>query len=215
MENRIKHILLTVLPFTSLLLVTQAVSAQDDDRPLIEPDVRPQKVDEALIDTENFEVGAFAGIINIEDFESSFLWGGKLTYHLSETFFFEANVGFAEGGETSFEKLAGDVRVLSDEDRDYSYYNINIGVNVLPGEAFLTENYAFNTNFYLIGGAGATDFAGDTRFTANVGAGYQVLLTDNVSIHLGVREHFYRIDVLGEEKTSMNTEVSGGLSVFF
>ncbi|HIO29206.1 MULTISPECIES: outer membrane beta-barrel domain-containing protein [Marinobacter] len=215
MENRIKHILLTVLPFAGLLLVPAAVSAQEDDRPLIEPDVRPQKVDEALIDTENFEIGAFAGIINIEDFESSFLWGGKLTYHLSETFFFEANVGFAEGGETSFEKLAGDVQVLSDEDRDYRYYNINIGMNVLPGEAFLTENYAFNTNFYLIGGAGATDFAGDTRFTFNVGAGYQVLLTDSVSIHLGVREHFYRIDVLGEEKTSMNTEVSGGLSVFF
>ena len=215
MENRIKHILLTVLPFAGLLLVPAAVSAQEDDRPLIEPDVRPQKVDEALIDTENFEIGAFAGIINIEDFESSFLWGGKLTYHLSETFFFEANVGFAEGGETSFEKLAGDVQVLSDEDPDYRYYNINIGMNVLPGEAFLTENYAFNTNFYLIGGAGATDFAGDTRFTFNVGAGYQVLLTDSVSIHLGVREHFYRIDVLGEEKTSMNTEVSGGLSVFF
>ena len=215
MENRIKHILLTVLPFAGLLLVPTAVSAQEDDRPLIEPDVRPQKVDEALIDTENFEIGAFAGIINIEDFESSFLWGGKLTYHLSETFFFEANVGFAEGGETSFEKLAGDVQVLSDEDRDYRYYNINIGMNVLPGEAFLTENYAFNTNFYLIGGAGATDFAGDTRFTVNVGAGYQVLLTDSVSIHLGVREHFYRIDVLGEEKTSVNTEVSGGLSVFF
>jgi len=215
MENRIKHILLTVLPFAGLLLVSTAVSAQEDDRPLIEPDVRPQKVDEALIDTENFEIGAFAGILNIEDFESSFLWGGKLTYHLSETFFFEANVGFAEGGETSFEKLAGDVQVLSDEDRDYRYYNINIGMNVLPGEAFLTENYAFNTNFYLIGGAGATEFAGDTRFTVNVGAGYQVLLTDSVSIHLGVREHFYRIDVLGEEKTSMNTEVSGGLTVFF
>ena len=215
MENRIKHILLTVLPFVGLMVVTTAASAQDDDRPLIEPDVTPQKVDEALIDTENFEIGVFAGVINIEDFESSFLWGGKLTYHLSETFFFEANVGFAEGGETSFEKLAGDVQVLPDEDRDYRYYNINIGMNVLPGEAFLTENYAFNTNFYLIAGAGATEFAGDNRFTANVGAGYQVLLTDSVSIHLGVREHFYRIDVLGEEKTSLNTEVSGGLSVFF
>ncbi|MDF0749224.1 outer membrane beta-barrel domain-containing protein [Marinobacter sp. 71-i] len=215
MENRIKHILLSVLPLAGLLAFSPTVSAQDDDRPLIEPDVRPQKVDEALIDTENFEIGAFAGIINIEDFESSFLWGGKLTYHLSETFFFEANVGFAEGGDTSFEKLAGDVRVLPDDEREYRYYNINVGMNVLPGEAFLTENYAFNTNFYLIGGAGATDFAGDNRFTINVGAGYQVLLTDSLSIHLGVREHFYRIDVLGEEKTSLNTEVSAGLSVFF
>jgi len=186
-----------------------------DDRPLIEPDVTPVPVTEALIDTENFEVGAFVGVLNIEDFESSLLFGGKLTYHPSESFFFEAGVGFAEGGETSFEKLAGNVEVLTDSERDYSYYNINLGYNVLPGEAFLSENYAFNTNFYLIAGAGATDFAGDTRFTLNAGAGYQVLLTDSVAVHIGVRQHYYRIDVLGAEKTSMNTEVSTGLSVFF
>lgn len=215
MENRIKHIFLKSLLMTGLAVAVSPAVAQEDERPLIEPDVQPQAVDEALIDTENFEIGTFAGIMNIEDFESSFLWGGKLTYHLSERFFFEANVGFAEGGETSFEKLAGNVRVLSDEDRDYRYYNVNLGINILPGEAFLTENYAFNTNFYLIGGAGATEFAGDTRFTANAGAGYQVLLTDSIAIQLVVREHFYRIDVLGEEKTSMNTEVSAGLSVFF
>lgn len=215
MENRTKHIFLKGAFLAGLGLLSSAALAQEDDRPLIEPDVQPQPVDEALIDTENFEIGVFSGIMNIEDFESSFLWGGKLTYHLSERFFFEANVGFAEGGETSFEKLAGNVQVLSEEDRDYSYYSVNLGINILPGEAFLTENYAFNTNFYLIGGAGATEFAGDTRFTANVGAGYQVLLTDNLSVQLVVREHLYRIDVLGEEKTSMNTEVSAGLSVFF
>lgn len=215
MENRIKHILLKGVLMAGLALASSLTFAQENDRPLIEPDVQPQAVDEALIDTENFEIGGFAGIMNIEDFESSFLWGGKLTYHLSERFFLEANVGFAEGGETSFEKLAGNVRVLSDEDRDYRYYNVNLGINILPGEAFLTENYAFNTNFYLIGGAGATEFAGDTRFTVNAGAGYQVLLTDGIAVQLTVREHLYRIDVLGEEKTAMNTEVSAGLSVFF
>ena len=215
MENRIKHILLKGALIAGLAMISSLVTAQEDDLPLIEPDVQPRAVDEALIDTENFEIGVFTGIMNIEDFESSFLWGGKLTYHLSERFFFEANVGFAEGGQTSFEKLAGNVSVLSDDERDYRYYNVNLGINILPGEAFLTENYAFNTNFFLIGGAGATEFAGDSRFTANVGAGYQVLLTDSIAMQLTVREHLYRIDVLGEEKTSMNTEVSAGLSVFF
>ncbi|PPI84558.1 outer membrane beta-barrel domain-containing protein [Marinobacter maroccanus] len=214
MENRTKHLFLKTLCLGAGLCIATATQAQDD-RPLIEPDVTPVPVTEALIDTENFEIGAFVGVLNIEDFESSLLYGGKLTYHLSESFFFEAGVGFAEGGETSFEKLAGNVEVLTDSERDYSYYNINLGYNVLPGEAFLTENYAFNTNFYLIAGAGATDFAGDTRFTLNAGAGYQVLLTDSVAVHLGVRQHYYRIDVLGAEKTSMNTEVSTGLSVFF
>ncbi|WP_296931058.1 outer membrane beta-barrel domain-containing protein [uncultured Marinobacter sp.] len=214
MENRTQHLFLKPMCLAAGLSVAAAAQAQDD-RPLIEPDVTPVPVTEALIDTENFEIGAFVGVLNIEDFESSLLYGGKLTYHLSESFFFEARVGFAEGGETSFEKLAGNVEVLTDSERDYSYYNINLGYNVLPGEAFLTENYAFNTNFYLIAGAGATDFAGDTRFTLNLGAGYQVLLTDSVAVHIGVRQHYYRIDVLGAEKTSMNTEVSTGLSVFF
>ncbi|ROQ46824.1 outer membrane beta-barrel protein [Marinobacter sp. 3-2] len=214
MENRTKHLFLKTLCLGAGLCIATATQAQDD-RPLIEPDVTPVPVTEALIDTENFEIGAFVGVLNIEDFESSLLYGGKLTYHLSESFFFEAGVGFAEGGETSFEKLAGNVEVLTDSERDYSYYNINLGYNVLPGEAFLTENYAFNTNFYLIAGAGATDFAGDTRFTLNAGAGYQVLLTDSVAVQIGVRQHYYRIDVLGAEKTSMNTGVSTGLSVFF
>ncbi len=214
MENRTKHLFLKPACLAAGLCVAGVAQAQDD-RPLIEPDVTPVPVTEAMIDTENFEIGAFVGVLNIEDFESSLLYGGKLTYHLSESFFFEAGIGFAEGGETSFEKLAGNVEVLTDSERDYSYYNINLGYNVLPGEAFLTENYAFNTNFYLIAGAGATDFAGDTRFTLNAGAGYQVLLTDSVAVHLCVRQHYYRIDVLGAEKTSMNTEVSTGLSVFF
>ena len=214
MENRTKHLFLKPACLAAGLCVAGVAQAQDD-RPLIEPDVTPVPVTEAMIDTENFEIGAFVGVLNIEDFESSLLYGGKLTYHLSESFFFEAGIGFAEGGETSFEKLAGNVEVLTDSERDYSYYNINLGYNVLPGEAFLTENYAFNTNFYLIAGAGATDFAGDTRFTLNAGAGYQVLLTDSVAVHIGVRQPYYRIDVLGAEKTSMNTEVSTGLSVFF
>ena len=214
MENRTKHLFLKPACLAAGLCVAGVAQAQDD-RPLIEPDVTPVPVTEAMIDTENFEIGAFVGVLNIEDFESSLLYGGKLTYHLSESFFFEAGIGFAEGGETSFEKLAGNVEVLTDSERDYSYYNINLGYDVLPGEAFLTENYAFNTNFYLIAGAGATDFAGDTRFTLNAGAGYQVLLTDSVAVHIGVRQHYYRIDVLGAEKTSMNTEVSTGLSVFF
>lgn len=214
MENRTKHLFLTPLCLAVAVLGASPVQAQDD-RPLIEPDVTPVPVTEALIDTEDFEIGVFAGVLGIEDFESSVVYGGKLTYHLSETFFFEAGIGFAEGGETSFEKLAGDVEVLTDSERDYRYYNINLGYNVLPGEAFLTENYAFNTNFYVIAGAGATEFAGDTRFTVNAGAGYQVLLTDSLAVHLGVRQHLFRIDVLGSEKTAINTEVSAGLSVFF
>ncbi len=212
------HLCRGVLSF--FLAIGAMAASAEEVKPLIEPDVRPQKVDESLIDTENFELGVFGGVINIEDFESSMLYGVRVAYHLTESFFLEANLGLAEGGETSFEKLAGNVELLSDEDREYRFYNVAFGYNILPGEAFLKgpfsgDTYAFNTNFYLIGGAGATDFAGDNRFTAMAGAGYQVLVNDWLAMHVTFREHFYDIDVLGETKTSMNTELSTGLSFFF
>lgn len=198
----------------ALLVLPLAGLAQEGERPLIEPDVKPVKVDESLIDTEDFEIGVFAGVLSIEDFESSFLWGGRLGYNLTESLFVEANLGFATGGETSFEKLAGNVQLIPDEDRDYTFYNVSLGYRILPGEAFV-GNYAFNTNFYLVAGAGATEFAGDNRFTVNFGAGYQVLLTDSLAVHLGVREHLFNIDVLGEDKTAFNMELSSGVSLFF
>ncbi len=218
MENWTQRFLLIALLCGTLPL--SSAWAEEGDRPLIEPDVKPQRVDESLIDTENFEIGTFAGLINIEDFESSFVWGGRLAYHLSESLFLEGNIGFAEAGETSFEKLGGNVQLLTDEDREYTYYNVAFGWNLLPGEAFfrfpfVDNTYAFNTNFYLLLGAGATDFAGDNRFTAVGGGGYQVVISDWLSIHVSLREHFYDIDVLGETKTSRNTEVRTGLSIFF
>lgn len=215
MENWTQRIFLTALG----CLVSLSLYA-DDTKPLIEPDVKPRPVDESLIDTENFEIGVFGGYISIEDFGSSFLYGARLAYHLTERFFIEGNIGFAEGEETSFEKLAGNVQLISDAEREYEYYNVSFGYNILPGEAFMQgifsgDTYAFNTNFYLVAGAGATDFAGDNRFTANLGAGYQVLWSDWMATNIMYRNHFYDIDVLGETKTSKNAEFSLGLSVFF
>lgn len=216
MENRTQRIFLTL----ALLVSLNGVAFAEQDKPLIEPDVKPVPVDESLIDEENFELGAFTGILSIEDFESSPLYGARLTYHLSEALFLEGTYAVAEGGETSYEKLAP-VDLLSDDDREYSYYSANLGWNMFPGEVFLGRNfltdtsYAMNTNFYLVGGVGSTEFAGDSRFTVNFGAGFQVLMTDWMALHFDVREHFYDIDVLGEKKTSFNNEASLGLSFFF
>lgn len=191
-----------------------AQEASMQAKPLIAPDVQPEDIKEALIDSENFEVGLYFGMINIEDFESSHVYGLRLAYHLSEDVFFEANMGFAEAGETSAEQL-GQVQLLTDAQRDYEYYNVNIAYNVLPGQAYFARRYAFNTNFYLIMGLGATEFADDNRFTINYGAGYQILLNDAFAWHISARQHIYEIDLLGEEKNSVNTEFSTGLSVFF
>jgi len=193
-----------------LLLVSNPLLAEE--KPLIEPDVQPQIVDESLIDDENFEVGLYGGVMHLEDFGSSFLYGARIAYHLSEALFFEANYAETEGDKSSFEILAQS-NLLSD--RSYQYYNFNVGYKVLPGEAFIAGKYAFNTNFYVIAGFGSTDFGGSSTQTANVGFGYQLLLNDWIALHVSVREHMYRSDLTGEEKLVMNNEMSSGVSFFF
>lgn len=182
---------------------------------VIDPEVERREIKEPAIDREDFEIGAYAGIMNIEDFGSNVSYGVRLAYHITEGFFMEATVGQSEGGLTSFEVLSGGARLITDSERTLTYYNLNVGYNILPGEVFFGEGRAYNTNLYLIAGLGSTTFAGDDRFTVNFGAGYRFLLNDSVALHLDFRDHLFDIDLLGEEKTVHNLEGSLGVTVFF
>ena len=104
---------------------------------------------------------------------------------------------------------------MSDSERDLIYYNFNIGYNVLPGEVFVGEGRAFNSSLYLTAGLGSTRFAGDDRFTVNVGLGYRFLVTDSLALHVDFRNHMFDIDIIGEEKTAHNLEGHLGFTVFF
>ena len=182
---------------------------------VIDPEVERREVREPKIDREDFEFGAFVGMMSIEDFGSDVSYGLRLAYHITEGFFVETTVGMSRAGLTSFEVLSGGARLISDSERDLIYYNLNLGYNILPGEVFLGEGRAYNTNLYLIAGLGSTTFAGDDRFTVNVGAGYRFLLNDSVAIHVDFRDHLFDIDLLGEEKTAHNLEGHLGVTVFF
>ena len=84
---------------------------------VIEPEVERREIREPDIDSEDFEVGAFAGIMSIEDFGSDVVYGIRLAYHVTEGFFVEGSVGQSEGGLTSFEILSGGAPLLSDSER--------------------------------------------------------------------------------------------------
>ena len=187
----------------------------EDPGQVIDPEVERREIKEPKIDSEDFELGAFVGIMSIEDFGSDVVYGAKLAYHVTEGFFVEASVGQTEAGLTSFEVLSGGAPILSDSDRTFTFYNLNLGYNILPGEVFLGEGRAYNTNLYLTGGLGSTRFAGDDRFTVNFGVGYRFLLTDSIALHLDFRDHLFDIDLLGEDKTTHNLEGNLGLTVFF
>ena len=195
--------------------VPQAEAGESSESPIIDPQVERREIQRVRIDTEDFELGAYVGILSIEDFESNAVYGARLAYHLTEDFFIEATYGQSEAGRTSYETLSGSAALLTDDERDYRYYALSLGWNALPGEIFVGKNRAYNTAFYLVAGIGSTTFGGDDRFTVNGGFGYRILPADWIAVHFDVRDHVYDIDLLGEKKIVNNLEAHLGLSIFF
>lgn len=194
----------------------RTVAADADGRPpVIEPEVERREIGQARIDTEDFEVGIYMGQLSVEDFGVNNVLGGHFAYHITEGFFVDLSAGQSDTERTSFERLSGAAQLLTEEEREYSYYNLSLGYNVLPGEAFVGENRAINTAIYVIGGVGKTDFAGDDRFTLNLGVGIRIMPLDWLAVHADFRDYIYDIDLLGQEKTAHNLEARVGVSFFF
>jgi outer membrane beta-barrel protein len=190
-------------------------SAPQQSPSVIEPEVERREIKKPKVDSENFELGAFAGVLSIEDFGSNPVYGLRAAYHVTEDFFFEASVGQSTAGRTSFETIGGDIELLTPDERRFTYYNLSLGYNFLPGEVYLGRNTAMNSALYVIGGIGSTKFAGDQHFTLNFGAGYRVLPTDWLAIHIDVQNLMFQSDLLGEDKLTNNLGAWLGATVFF
>lgn len=217
METRLKRFLLVTTACSMVLLqgIGQAQAESDDRVQVIDPDIERREVTVDDIDSENFELGAYYGIISIEDFDSEIVIGARLAYHFTEAIFFEVSYGESEGDLTSYEEISGGPPLFNDSDRDYTYYNFNVGWNVFPGEVFIGDSHAFKSDFYLIAGAGRTEFLGDNWFTINFGAGYRLMLTDWFAWRLDVRDHIFDRDSFGVDTTTNNIEFTTGISFFF
>ncbi len=215
MEDWIKRVFLASV---LTLCASYAVAEQERGRGqahAVDPDIERQQIDVDAIDSEDFEIGVYYGILSIEDFGSDTVAGIRAAYHVTETIFMEAAYGMSEAGETSFEVLSGSAQLLTDDQRDFNYYNVSVGLNILPGETFIGSRWAFNTALYVIGGIGSTEFAEDDHFTINFGAGYRLLFNDWFAMHVDVRDHLFDSDIIGTEKTVHNIEFTAGFSVFF
>ena len=182
---------------------------------VIEPNVARRKIKTPRIDNENWEIGGGMGFLTIDDFGTNSLYGAQFTFHVTEDVFFRADVGQSTAGRTSFETLGGDIELLTGDERRFTYYSLSLGYNFLPGEVFLGRKLAMNSGFYVMTGIGNVTFAGDDHLTINLGAGYRVLPTDWLAIHIGVMDRVFDSDLLGETKVTNNIETLLSATVFF
>jgi len=215
MESRIRSIFLAVASATALLAILPAAAQTNDETQppqVIDPDVERRAINAAAIDTENFELTGFVGLMSVEDFETGLVYGARLAYHINEALFAEATIGQTDVGESSAEKL-GNAKFF--DDRTLTYYDASLGWNLLPGESFLGANRAYNSTFYVIGGAGSTDFADDSNFTINLGFGFKILPTDYLAIRIEARSYMFDTEVNADDKTLANMQGTLNISWFF
>jgi outer membrane beta-barrel protein len=220
METRFQRLFLSALllgifSFTHPVVAQNGSSDDDELEQVITPDIKRRQIKEDDLDTENFELGVFYGLLSIEDFGTNGVAGLTLAYHITESFFVEAAYGTSKTEKTSYELLSGGVELLTDDERDLTYYNLSLGYNFLHGQIFMSDKWTFNNHFYLMVGAGNTDFAAKEYFTTTIGAGLRFYTTDWLALDLSMRGHSFKHELFGESKIVTNLESRLGLSVFF
>ncbi len=214
MESRIRSIFLAVAGSAVAVATLPAFAQVEQSQPpqVIEPNVERRAIDVAAIDTEDFELTGFLGLMSVEDFETNAVYGARLAYHINDALFAEAAVGQTEVGDSTAEKLAN---ASFFDDRTLTYYDASLGWNLLPGESFLGQQRAYNSAFYLIGGLGSTDFADDSNFTVNLGFGFKILPTDYMAIRIEARSYMFDTDINADDKTLTNMQGTLNISWFF
>jgi outer membrane beta-barrel protein len=182
---------------------------------IVEPQVTRRVVKTPKIKAKDFEVGAYFGALSIQDFGTNPLYGVRAAYHVSEDIFLEAFVGRSKAGTTSLEDVFPDITVVSNSGRYFTYYDLDVGYNVLPGEIFLGRGRAFNSALYVTVGMGDVKFADKDQFALNFGVGERLLITDWLAIHMDVRDHIFETSLTGRTKNVDNLEATLSLTVFF
>lgn len=182
---------------------------------IVQPQVQRRSVKVPHISARDLELGADYGILSIQDFGAQPVQGLRADYHITEDFFFEGRYGQSRAGQTSYELLSGGIQLLSNAERRFTYYDVSLGYNILPGEIFIGHHVAMTSAFYMIGGIGSVHFAGDQNFAVNFGAGFRVLPVDWVALHVDVQDIVFRDNIFSVYRLTNNLQATVGLSVFF
>jgi outer membrane beta-barrel protein len=182
---------------------------------IVEPQVSRREIKTPKIKAKDFELGVYFGALSIEDFGTNPLYGIRAAYHVTEDFFLEGFLARSKAGTSSLEETFPSITVLSNSGRHFTYYDLDLGYNVLPGEIFLGRGRAFNSALYVTVGMGDVKFADKDQFALNFGMGERLLITDWLAMHLDVRDHVFETDLTGRTKNVHNLEATLGLTVFY
>jgi outer membrane beta-barrel protein len=188
--------------------------ATDPANQVVVPQVDRRDVKLPRIPSNDFEVGVFGGTFGTQNFGASGVAGLRLGYHVTEDFFFEAAMAQTSVSDEAFRQiLPGGLFV--DRKEKLRYTNLSVGWNILPGEVFIGRGRALASTLYVIGGIGTTKFVDQSRQTFNFGLGTRIFLRDWAALQVDMRDHIFKLDILGKLQRTHNLELTGGITFFF
>ena len=208
----------TALLATALAASSFAALAADPPKgntdQVVVPQVDRRDIAVPKFPSNDFELGLFGGTYSTQNFGSSFVYGVRAGYHITEDFFVEGTYAQTKVSDELFRQILPG-GVFPKESEKLTYYNFSAGYNILPGEIFLGSRRAKPSQLFIVAGVGSTKLDVQRRPTFNVGFGYRVFLADWAALQLDLRDHIFSLDLLGKRQNTQNVELTGGLTVYF
>lgn len=184
------------------------------ESPVVEPQVERREFKIVHVPSNDWELGVFTGSYSTEYFGTDLVWGGRLGYHVTEDVFAEAVYGQTRATDEVYRQILPG-GIFTNPKVALRYYDLSLGLNVLPGEVYFWKSTARVSALYLIAGLGGTDLANQWHMTVNAGVGMRIWLRDWVALQGDLRDHIFSTDVLGQQRTTQNLEFTGGATFFF
>ena len=176
---------------------------------IVKPDPEQDLIKDSDIDNISMNFGVYTGLINYENFNSSYMLAMYFSYPFDEDVFVEAEFGISGLNDTEYRNIG--LPLLSEEEVDLQFYTILVGYNLLPGEVYWSREKTLISRFYLIAGVGSVSFDNNNYVSIQFGAGFKMELDKNKSIRFEARDRMYDTDILGTDKLTNNIEFHLGI----
>ena len=214
MVSRLKRVLLASIASAPLFAQAQ----ESGPIKIVEPNKKVTPAKAAQIDTEKFQLGAYFGVLSVEDFNSNFVSGISASYQLAPDWLILANYGRTEVGVSASERTLG-FEQSSLFDDEWTYVNVVGGYKLFTSRSFLGQSYKYDSDIYLMAGLNQVDFNEESDTGITIGASYRVVFTDWLVFTLDFRDHLTNRQnpLSGEkdEKLTQNLELTFGINALF
>ncbi len=190
------NVITKVCLLTVILAFSQGVIAasQGSEADMIEPVIARQAI-EVDLHSADWEIGVFAGGVNLDGGTNNAVTGGRFAYHFNENFFAELSYS------------------VTDHSVEVKYFNGVLGYNVHQ-ITFIASTLSAKSSIFFVAGVGEIEMEDSNINGMVAGAGYRLMMNDSFSLRFDLRGHVHH-EFGNDDEWVVDTEATAGVAYFF